>query len=77
MVVEGQHSTPCSVTSGVPQGSVLGPVIFLVYINDVSSNIHSELRLFSDDILIYKPIVSADNHDILQGDLSTLQKCGR
>ena len=57
VVVEGQHSTPCSVTSGVPQGSVLGPILFLVYINDVSSNVHSELRLFTDDILIYKPIV--------------------
>ena len=76
MVVEGQHSTPCSVTSGVSQGSVLGPVLFLVYINDVSSNIHSELNLFADDILIilYKPIVSADDHDILQGDLNTLVK---
>ena len=74
MVAEGQHSTPCSVTSGVPQGSVLGLVLFLVYINDVSSNIHSELRLFADDILIYKSIVSADDHDILQGDLNTLVK---
>ena len=53
VVVEGINSTSCNVTSGVPQGSVLGPVLFLMYINDIGLNIHSEIRLFADDILLY------------------------
>ena len=72
VVIDGRQSSPCSVTSGVPQGSVLGPVLFLIYINDIISNIHSQLRLFADDCLIYRPIHSAEDHRILQKDLDTL-----
>ena len=53
VVVDGAKSSICKITSGVPQGSVLGPVLFLVYINDITINIYSEIRLFADDILIY------------------------
>ena len=73
VVVEGESSTPCEVLSGVPQGSVLGPVLFLIYINDISLNIHSELRPFSDDILIYRPIINpVTDHALLQDNLNTL-----
>ena len=72
VVVDGTYSSPCSVTSGVPQGSVLGPVLFLIYINDITSNIHSQLRLFADDCLIYHPISSPEDHTILQNDLVKL-----
>ena len=72
VVVEGSYSTQCSVTSGVPQGSVLGPVLFLTYINDIATDIHSQLRLFADDCLIYRTIRSVDDRHMLQEDLNTL-----
>ena len=59
-------------TLGVLQGSVLGPVLFLIYINDISHNIHSQLQLFADDCLMYRTVQSSDNHDTLQDDLNTL-----
>jgi len=72
VVVEGSSSSICQVTSGVPQGSVLGPVLFLIYINDIVTNIKSEIRLFADDILLYKTIATANDHRILQTDLESL-----
>ena len=68
------NSSLCNVTSGVPQGSVLGPVLFLIYVNDIGLNIHSEIRLFADDILLYQPIRTPDDHLKLQEDLNTLTK---
>ena len=68
------HLRICKVTSGVPQGSVLGPVLFLIYINDIAINIKSEIRLFADDILLYKVIALPTDHLILQNDLDTLTK---
>ena len=58
------------------QGSVLGPVLFLVYINDITINIHSEIRLFAfaDVILLYRTIKTPNDHSILQEDLNTLTK---
>jgi len=70
--VEGSKSSQCKVTSGVPQGTVLGPVLFLIYINDIVANIKSEIRLFVDDIFIYKTITTLNDHNILQTDLNSL-----
>ena len=49
VVLDGEMSDPVPVTSGVPQGTVLGPLMFLLYINDINQNIISKIRLFADD----------------------------
>ena len=51
--VNGTHSSWGQVASGVPQGSVLGPTLFLLYINDIQDEIKSTMRLFVDDSIIY------------------------
>ena len=54
VVVDGAKSSTCKTTSGVPQGSVLGPILFLRYIKDITINIYSEIRLFAEDTLLYR-----------------------
>jgi hypothetical protein len=70
--VNGMHSSWEDITSGVPQGSVLGPVLFLLYINDISQQLQSQIRLFADDSIVYKEINTPADHEILQNDLDTL-----
>ena len=71
-VCEGQTSSQRSVTSGVPQGTVLGPLLFLLYINDLPDNVQSPVRLFADDALLYGIIASDADCDLLQSDLHRL-----
>ena len=66
-----QSSTKC-VLSGVPQGSILGPVLFLLYINDISSSVKSSLRLFADDCILYREIYEVQDFWALQDDLNQL-----
>jgi len=60
------------VTSGVPQGSVLGPLLFLAYVNDIWRDIESKIRLFADDCIIYVKILNSKDVEILQTDLDRL-----
>ena len=53
-MVNGVKSDWAPVLSGVPQGTVLGPLLFLLYINDITEDIDSELRLFADDCVCYR-----------------------
>merc|ERR1711923_386122 len=74
VVVDGHTSDEKPVLSGVPQGSVLGPILFLIFINDISDSIDSFLRLFADDCLLYREIKTREDQDMLQKDLDTLVK---
>ena len=56
VVVNGSTSNVESVLSGVPQGTVLGPLLFLIYINDIDQHLTSKIRLFADDSAIYRDI---------------------
>ena len=74
VVLEGTCSETASVESGVPQGSVLGPSLFLYYINDMPESIKSKIRLFADDTIMYLAIVNDADYKSLQNDLSNLQE---
>ena len=74
VVVEGQKSQSVDVESGVPQGSVLGPSLFLFYINDIPTGIDSTVRLFADDTVVYLTISSDNDCPVLHADLAKLQE---
>jgi hypothetical protein len=74
VVVDGATSECAPVTSGVPQGTVLGPLLFLSFINDLPSGITSRIRLFADDCLIYRTISNNSDTQALQVDLNTLHQ---
>jgi len=72
--VGGQLSKEVKVTSGVPQGNVLGPLLFLVYVNDIWRNVDTNIRLFADDCVIYRKITNKKYKGKLQKDLDTLEE---
>ena len=73
VIVEGGSSKLCSVDSGVPQGSVLGPLLLLCHINDPPQRATSKVRLFADDCLLYRPIHSPRDKLLPQQDLAALE----
>jgi len=70
--VDGQLSEEVRVTSGVPQGSTLGPPLFLAYVNDIWRNTESNIWLFTDYCIIYRKITDSRDIDKLQTDLTGL-----
>jgi len=70
--IDGESSDWAKVTSGVPQGSVLGPVLFLVYINDIDSNLISTIGKFADDTKMCKSVSSVEGVQKLRDDLVKL-----
>ena len=77
ILLEGETSIQTSVTSGVPQGTVMGPLLFLLYINDIPNAISSKVRLFADDAILYREIKSPEDSLSLQKDLDALCEWGK
>ena len=74
VVVDGIQSGWSPVKSGVPQGTVLGPLLFLLYTNDLPDWVTSQVRLFADDCLVYRLIDTIEDQILLQKDLDALDK---
>ena len=73
VVLNGNESNLTSLKGGVPQGSVLGPLLFLIYINDLTDNISSDMRLFADSSSLFTCVkgVTQTHHKLLK-DLQTV-----
>ena len=71
-MLDGVCSDPAPVLPGVPQGSVLGPILFLIFINDLPDNINSTVRFFADDCVLYRNIRGSEDQQLLQDDLEKL-----
>ena len=74
VVVDGEVSNWKSVLSGVPQGSVLGPLLFLIYINDLDDNITTNVLKFADDTKVFTKVNTDGDKKHLQNDLDKLVK---
>ena len=73
VTVEGAVSNPSEVLSGVPQGTVLGPILFLIYISDIDEEISdSDISCFADDTRVLKTIKDVNDRIILQDDLNNI-----
>ena len=72
MVFDDRASDPVPVISGVPQGSVLGSVLFLIFISCLPDNMGSSVRLFADDCVLDRNITSPLYCQILQDELNSL-----
>ena len=74
VVVDGEQSSSADVESGVPQGTVPGPLLFLIYIKDLPDSVTSQVRLFADDCLLYRVIKTVEDQVALQEDLRRLEQ---
>ena len=76
VIVNGQKSSLINVRSGVPQGSILGPLFFVIFIDDMINCVSSDtnIALYADDTKIWRKICSPEDHEILQSDIDALHQ---
>ena len=70
--MNGKFSNVEHVTSGIPQGSVLGPILFVIFINDLPDAIQCCIKLFADDSKIYRRVTNNDHIQMLQASLNNV-----
>ena len=72
VIIIGKHSDWCNVLSGILQGSVLGPILFFVYINDINRNIYNVILEFADDTKLFAVVKDSVSIESLRSDLKRL-----
>lgn len=72
VVVQGAKSQWSQVLSGIPQGSVLGPTLFIIFVNDLPAQLHGSVKLFADDTKVYSRVRQPEGQSSVQADLDTL-----
>ena len=74
VVVNGVKSLVALILSGIPQGSVLGPLLFICFINDTSEVVQSSIQMFADDTKIFRTVNNPEQTHLLQDDLDALEE---
>jgi len=74
--INGFYSDWADVLSGIPQGTILGPILFIIYINDLPDVCKQFINvyLFADDVKLYKLVITDNDHRVLQKGLNTFQE---
>ena len=74
-MLNGQHSSWANVKAGVPQGSILGPLLSLIYINDLPNGFSSSAKLFADDTSLFSAVnIITGSANLLKSDLSEMNE---
>jgi len=74
VVADGGSSNWCHVKSGVPQGSVLGPLLFVLYVNDLPHLLKSKVKMFADDIKLWSIVKTKEDEKLIQNDIELLEQ---